>query len=240
MLRERGGVLPLDEADLVQHGVRPEAHVPAVAHVAHQRTVDRAERRREREPDPELPVGEDAELLVESSDVPDESRSSQHARCSTGHDVVRQERARHRAQVRRVMLVGDPQSAIEGDVTRAAPRASSGDRGELRRELGRRPDVIVVEERHPRLGRSFQALVAHARHAERPLVAHHGQTRALRRAEDVRRPVARTVVDDDRLDLHARLADRTANGALHEVPTVVGGDHDRDALGSRPRLTARG
>ena len=52
--------------------------------------------------------------FVESPDLPDEVGTGQHAGCSTGHDVVREERAWQRARIRRAMLVRDPESAIDG------------------------------------------------------------------------------------------------------------------------------
>ena len=42
------------------------------------------------------------------------------------------------------------------------------------------------------------------------------------------------------LDLHADLADRTANRALYELATIVRGDHHRHALGVWARLAFRG
>ena len=79
---------------------------------------------------------------------------------------------------------------------------------ELHAQLVRAPAVVVVEERDPGMRRSLDPAVARTCHAAAGRVAQHGDAWVAERLERLRRTIARTVVDDDDLELDVPLAER--------------------------------
>ncbi len=100
---------------------------------------------------------------------------------------------------------------------------------ELRRELLRRPEVVVVEEADPAAARRLDPGVPRARDAARDVVADDDEPRVVDRGQPLGRLVGRPVVDDDDLVADTALLERgRQRGGREEVPAAPRRDHDRD------------
>jgi hypothetical protein len=170
--RPLGAVLVVDHFELGADAVLVR-HACRVHPVGVQGPGDRDDRGGEAETDPEVPVGEHAEPLVEPADAPSQVRVEHHPAGTPGDDVAREQDIPEVLPGQRRLVPDGPHAVVDDDGGTAGPGGAGvrPHRVGLARELVGRPQVVVVDERHPRAGGRLQAGVAGGGDAERDLVA---------------------------------------------------------------------
>ena len=211
-------------------GAVAEEHVRAVLDAGDEELRARRRRCRLHESQPEVPVLEEAQRLVEAADLPERVGADDHVRASARHVVAaEQERAELVRRGKRMDVEGTA-AAVDHDAPGVDPGRSGGTRRvELRPELPRRPQVVVVEEREPGAARRLGPDVARRRQPAVHLVAHEPYPRVVERLDTGGGVVVGRVVDDHDLDVDVLLRERARQrvGGEHR-PAVARRDDDAD------------
>jgi hypothetical protein len=162
-----------------------------------------------RQADPEIPIAQLKEPLIEASEPPNEIRPRDHIRRAAPKYVPSEERLGKESGIRggeRVAPCAVLRDSCRSPVSEGgALRIGSVD---LDAELARRPEVVVIEKRDPRALCDRDAGVARRRDAARIVVAEQSKSRVDQRRENVRRSVRGSIVHNDHLDVYILLAER--------------------------------
>src|SRR5438132_337574 len=115
---------------------------------------------------------------------------------------------------------------IDGDLAGVHPsRALIDGGGDLRRELARRPEVVVIAKRHPFPLCGGYSAIASAALAAWLAVANHSDARIFERIRERPRFWPLAIVDHENLDVHAGLSQDAAQREREQVRAVPRRNH---------------
>jgi hypothetical protein len=231
------GVLRLERAELLLPVPVPGRHRVAVESVGVERLPDADGRCPQRQPGPQVPIGQQGQGRIEAAGVDDEAPLGHHARRPTRHDVRGEERNRQIGDRRGRLVPEHPELRVDDHRPVEGPSgAGLGHEGvDLAGELVGGPEVVVVQEGHPPAGGGVDAGVAGGGHPPSPGVADDAEPVVAHGAEQGGRLVGGGVVHRDDLQLREPLGQDRAQRAGQEAGPVAGGYDHRD----QRRHTAR-
>ena len=176
---------------------------------------------------PGVPVGQHREGGIEAADRQQRLAAGEHRR--GGADRVRAEqRLAHPVGIRGLHDALEDERLVGDDLARVGDlSATLGQRVQLSAALVRRPQVVVVEQRHPTCARLLDADVARRRDAPAWL-AQDRHARIRQRLGALAAAVGGAVVDHQHLQLHVPLGERAGECSAQERPAVAGWDDDRE------------
>ncbi len=105
---------------------------------------------------------------------------------------------------------------------------------DLRAQLVRRPEVVVVQERDPAAPGGVDPGIAGRGNPQGRRMAHAPNPRILPRPALLRNRPGGAIVHHDHLHLDFLLCQGGRQGGLEQAPSIPGGDHDRDGGGCPP------
>lgn len=221
ILIRNGGELGSGNRDVMSHPCR-------IQEIPDERLADAGQPRSQRQSYPEIPVGQAGERRVEATYLTDQFGAGENARRAARNDVASKERISDIAIHRWLLGTHHVELAVEQDDSCARPGRSGRllDGAQLRDELPRSPDIVVVKKRHPGGGGMIDRRVAAGGDPTRLFVANHMHARVTHLGEKGFSPVGRSVIDDDDFDLNTLLVQCRSKSASQQASTVPGGDDD--------------
>ena len=200
--------------------------LPGVDAVEDERLSDVVAVRDREQPRPQVVVLALGELRVVAKLVPGKGLPvEEHAWVEEGR---REERSPADCVRARRHEVETPDAVAVVEIEDAAPYDRDGRARPHPRELALEPprhgDVVCVETRDVPATDLLEAPVQRGREAELSVVSEDDESRVVDRAENVRRPVRRGIVDDDELELGNGLPEHAPHGHAQEALGVVSGE----------------
>ena len=145
-----------------------DVHARAVVEIGDVRLLAARRRPAARQADPQVPVGEHAQPLVEAAELVQQRGRRDHVRAAAGDRVVAHQVLREPLGRRRRVQAGRLVVAVHDDGGGVRERGAGGLGGvDLLAQLARRPVVVVVQERGPAPGGGREPVVAGAGDAHR-------------------------------------------------------------------------
>jgi hypothetical protein len=231
-------MLRSQKAQLPERGARvDDLHGPWMLPIRHQRLADRRGSLRPQQTEPQVPIGDDAQTLVEPAGRSDGFRTHEHARGRP----YRADAVEVRTQRLRLVSWNRADHAAvtfdHGEAANAERRGLLMTFRQLTLELVRRPEVVIIEKRKPLCARDVDASVAGTSDTFGPVNPQDAQSGIRPGFKGVRSTVVGSVIDHHHLDGNVNLLERAHDGLHHHAATVSRRD-DYGDFGCRCQVIA--